>query len=123
MNIRLSILCILVALLPPPVHAQQGHQDLHPYFSPKGGCTQAALATAKKSILVQACSFTMAPIARALVDAKKRGVDVQVLLDKSKRTEIYRSVTFLPCHQGRVNLSACFLCVRRHFCYGTGVVS
>jgi phosphatidylserine/phosphatidylglycerophosphate/cardiolipin synthase-like enzyme len=71
---------------------------LSPYFSPVGGCTQAVvnvLGTAQKSVLVQAYSFTSAPIAKALVDAKKRGVDVQVILDKSQRTERYTSATFL----------------------------
>jgi phosphatidylserine/phosphatidylglycerophosphate/cardiolipin synthase-like enzyme len=71
---------------------------LSPYFSPVGGCTQAvvnALEAAQKSVLVQAYSFTSAPIAKALVDAKKRGVDVEVILDKSQKTERYSSATFL----------------------------
>lgn len=55
----------------------------------------SALDGAKKNVLVQAYSFTSAPIAKALVDAKKRGVDVQVILDKSQRTERYTSATFL----------------------------
>jgi phosphatidylserine/phosphatidylglycerophosphate/cardiolipin synthase-like enzyme len=81
-----------------PLHAQQGPQDLHPFFSPKGGCTQAVveqLNGAKRQVLVQAYSFTSTPIARALVDAKRRGVDVQVILDKSQRGERYSSATFL----------------------------
>ena len=92
----LPILLVFIAVL--PSHAQQGPQDLHPYFSPNGGCTQAvvsALSTAQKSILVQAYSFTSAPIARALVDAKKRGVDVQVILDKTNRSDRYTAATFL----------------------------
>ena len=92
------ILVLLLASAALPLHAQQGPPDLHPYFSPNGGCTQAvvdALGSAKKSVLVQAYSFTSAPIARALVDAKRRGVYVQVILDKSQRTERYTSATFL----------------------------
>jgi len=54
-----------------------------------------AIASAKTSILVQAYSFTSAPIAKALVDAHKRGVSVQVLLDKSQRSEKYSSADFL----------------------------
>ena len=38
---------------------------------------------------MQAYSFTSAPIAKALVEAHKRGVDVRVILDKSQRTEKY----------------------------------
>lgn len=92
---RLLLALFLAAI---PLHAQQGPQDLHPFFSPKGGCTQAVvdqLNGAKKQVLVQAYSFTSAPIARALVDAKHRGVDVQVILDKSQRGERYSSATFL----------------------------
>lgn len=81
-----------------PLRAQQGPQDLKAYFSPNGGCTQAvvdALNAARKTVLVQAYSFTSAPIAKALVEAKRRGVDVRVILDKSQRTERYTGATFL----------------------------
>jgi phosphatidylserine/phosphatidylglycerophosphate/cardiolipin synthase-like enzyme len=44
---------------------------------------------------VQAYSFTSAPIAKALVDAKKRGVKVQVILDKSQESEKYASADFV----------------------------
>jgi phosphatidylserine/phosphatidylglycerophosphate/cardiolipin synthase-like enzyme len=68
------------------------------YFSPRGGATFAirqALDNAKSSVLVQAYSFTSAPIAEALAKAHRRGVKVQVLLDKSQRTEKYSSADFL----------------------------
>lgn len=55
----------------------------------------SVLAAAKNSVLVQAYSFTSTPIARALVEAYKRGIDVQVILDKSQRGERYTSATFL----------------------------
>ena len=87
-------LLLALSLAALPLYAQQGPRDLHPFFSPKGGCTQAVvdqLNGAKKQVLVQAYSFTSAPIARALVDAKHRGVDVQVILDKSQRGERYSS--------------------------------
>jgi len=67
-------------------------------FTPGGNCTELlvnAIAGAKTSILVQAYSFTSAPIAKALLDAHKRGVRVQVILDKSQRTEKYSSADFL----------------------------
>jgi phosphatidylserine/phosphatidylglycerophosphate/cardiolipin synthase-like enzyme len=75
------------------------------YFSPHGGCTEAvveALGQAKSTVLVQAYSFTSAPIAKALVEAHRRGVNVQVVLDRSQRTEKYSSATFvynndIPC--------------------------
>jgi len=71
-------------------------------FSPNGGATQLvvdALVQAKQTVLVQAYSFTSAPIAKALVEAKQRGVKVEVILDKSQRTEHYSEVDFLA-HAG-----------------------
>jgi phosphatidylserine/phosphatidylglycerophosphate/cardiolipin synthase-like enzyme len=62
------------------------------FFSPKGGCQEAVVAEVKKArreILVQAYSFTSEPITQALVDAKKRGVHVDVILDKSNEVENY----------------------------------
>jgi phosphatidylserine/phosphatidylglycerophosphate/cardiolipin synthase-like enzyme len=54
-----------------------------------------ALGNAKRTILVQAYSFTSAPIAKALLDAHKRGVQVQVILDKDNRTDKYSAADFL----------------------------
>ncbi|MDY0885404.1 phospholipase D family protein [Dongia soli] len=42
------------------------------------------IGAAERQIRVQAYSFTSAPIAKALADAYRRGVDVQVILDKSQ---------------------------------------
>jgi phosphatidylserine/phosphatidylglycerophosphate/cardiolipin synthase-like enzyme len=53
------------------------------------------LVGASESVLVQAYSFTSAPIAKALLDTHKRGMKVQAILDKSQRTEKYSSATFL----------------------------
>jgi phosphatidylserine/phosphatidylglycerophosphate/cardiolipin synthase-like enzyme len=67
-------------------------------FSPRGGCTEAIvdqISAAKSEILVQAYSFTSAPIAKALINVFKRGVKVQVILDKSQKSEKYTSATFI----------------------------
>jgi phosphatidylserine/phosphatidylglycerophosphate/cardiolipin synthase-like enzyme len=72
------------------------------YFSPGGGCTEAIaqqIGQAKDSVFVQAYSFTSKPIAKALADAKKRGVAISVILDKSQRTEQYSEADFLA-HAG-----------------------
>ncbi|MBU2054387.1 MAG: phospholipase D family protein [Proteobacteria bacterium] len=50
---------------------------------------------ARSEILVQAYSFTSAPIAEALLKAHRRGVKVAVILDKSQKTQKYSSLTFL----------------------------
>ncbi len=66
-------------------------------FSPNGGAEQAvvkAINEAHKSIMVQAYSFTNKEIARALLLAKKRGVEVRVILDKSQKTAKYSSYKF-----------------------------
>src|ERR1051325_261349 len=67
------------------------------YFSPMGGCTEAvvdALSKAKSNVLVQAYSFTSPAIAKALTEAHRRGVKVEVVLDKSNRTGKYSAATF-----------------------------
>jgi len=68
------------------------------YFSPKGGAEEAIvreLDKAKYSILVQAYSFTSAPIAKGLVAAHERKVRVEIILDKSNLTARYTSGPFV----------------------------
>jgi phosphatidylserine/phosphatidylglycerophosphate/cardiolipin synthase-like enzyme len=53
-------------------------------FTPPEDCTaliRAEIASAQRQVLVQAYSFTSSPIAEALVAARRRGVEVRVLLD------------------------------------------
>lgn len=55
-------------------------------FSPHGGCQARyikELDAAKKSILIQQYNFTLPDIEQALERAKKRGLDVEVILDHS----------------------------------------
>ncbi len=59
------------------------------------GVIVAEINQARSVILVQAYSFTSMPIAKALVSAKQRGVSVEVILDKSQRSERYSGATFL----------------------------
>jgi phosphatidylserine/phosphatidylglycerophosphate/cardiolipin synthase-like enzyme len=77
---------------------QETSPTIEVYFSPKGGCTDAIvkeLDKAKSTILVQAYSFTSYRIVKGLLDAHKRGVKVEIILDKSQRTDQYSSATFL----------------------------
>jgi phosphatidylserine/phosphatidylglycerophosphate/cardiolipin synthase-like enzyme len=86
--------------LSPGLHQQNPAWSV--YFSPDGGCTDAivdALTQAKKTVLVQAYSFTSTPIARALRDAKDRGINVEVILDESNRTDAYSAADFIS-HAG-----------------------
>lgn len=72
------------------------------YFSPKGGAADAIIREinhAGDEIFVQAYSFTSTPIAEALLNAHKRGVRIEILLDKSQRSQKYSSSDFFA-HAG-----------------------
>ena len=58
-----------------------------------------AIAAAKVAIRVQAYGFTSPPILKALADAKRRGVDVEVILDRSNQEARYTGATFMA-HAG-----------------------
>jgi phosphatidylserine/phosphatidylglycerophosphate/cardiolipin synthase-like enzyme len=67
------------------------------FFSPNNGSTDAIIREierARSEIFVQAYSFTSEPIAKALLKAHKRGINVAVILDKSQKTQKYSSATF-----------------------------
>lgn len=67
-------------------------------FTPGENCTQQIIdeiTKAKRQILVEAYSFTSKPISNALVDAKQRGVDIKILLDKSQIKAKYSSFSYL----------------------------
>ncbi len=109
-EMRRFVLMLVMLLIPlgcqrnqaGPATAKVSDGNIAVYFSPNGGCTDAivkALDGAKSTLLVHAYSFTSAPIAKAVVDAHKRGVKVQVILDKSQRTEKYSSADFVA-HAG-----------------------
>ena len=115
-NHHVLILIVLAALLTTPVFAKESFYDkiTHTFtadsqtvpaegsqevaFSPKDGATELVVKvinSARQSILLAAYSFTSKPIARALVDAHNRGVDVEVVVDKSQKSARYSSATFL----------------------------
>lgn len=89
---KITFLLALLVLAAPAVAQDHGPftpSSVDVYYSPSGGCTTACVAVidgAKKTIFVQAYSFTSMPIAQALVNAKNRGVTVHVILDKSDKT-------------------------------------
>lgn len=88
------------------------YQDLHPIlpspkemqvcFTPGQTCQKLILTqinNAKHTIHVQAFSFTDPDIGTALVNAHKRGVTVQVILDKSNKTNKKSVNRLLTRHQ------------------------
>jgi len=85
------LLCLTIAV--PAIAA-----DYEVAFSPRGESLQLVLKTiqsAKESIRVAAYSFTSKPVAEALRDAHKRGVDVKVVADKKANSGRYTAVTFV----------------------------
>jgi phosphatidylserine/phosphatidylglycerophosphate/cardiolipin synthase-like enzyme len=96
---RTFLFCLVVLLALARCSQEPGAMPpVNVYFSPHGGCTEAVVAEigrAKTSVLVQAYSFTSAPIAKAIVDAHQRGVEVKVILDESQETEKYSEADFL----------------------------
>lgn len=74
-------------------------QETEVYFDGFTDATVLAINAAKQSVHVQAYSFTSAPIARALLNAGRRGVKVVVILDASNRTQKYSAADFLA-HEG-----------------------
>jgi phosphatidylserine/phosphatidylglycerophosphate/cardiolipin synthase-like enzyme len=104
MSKKISVMLIsilLIFLLSIPLSATDlvlNNTPAQIYFSPKGGCTEAIVKeinNAKSEILIQAYSFTSVPIAKALINAYKRGIKVEAILDKSQKKERYTSATFL----------------------------
>jgi len=71
----------------PSWEAFSQNHDINFCFTPGGKCTALIvreISKAKIKIKVQAYSFTSKPIAEALVAAKKRGVSVDLLIDRSQ---------------------------------------
>jgi phosphatidylserine/phosphatidylglycerophosphate/cardiolipin synthase-like enzyme len=100
MTIMIAVFAIFVSSIFSPciTLAQEKAIACEVYFSPNGECTDAIIREinkAQNAILVQAYSFTSAPIAKALLNAHRRGIRVEVILDKSQRTQKYSSATFL----------------------------
>lgn len=73
-------------------------QAVFVHFSPAGGCCDAILKEihhARHEILIQAYSFTSKPISQALIEAKKRRVKIDIVLDSSNEREQYTELHFL----------------------------
>jgi phosphatidylserine/phosphatidylglycerophosphate/cardiolipin synthase-like enzyme len=77
--------------------------DVQVYFTPGDHCAEKIINEINHEnnrILVQAYQFTAANIAKALVQAKRRGVTVKIILDKSQyRSKRYSSALFFD-HMG-----------------------
>ena len=82
------IFVFLSLLVPALAVAMDTTATFEDAFSPHQGATELvvkAIVEAKKSVHVAAYSFTSRPIASALAAAHDKGIDVEMVLDKSQR--------------------------------------
>lgn len=81
-HIKLNVVAVLLSMLL-PIYALATEV----YFSPQGGTQKRIVELingAKKSVDVAMYGFTSPEIAKALVKAKKRSVQVRILLDRTQ---------------------------------------
>jgi phosphatidylserine/phosphatidylglycerophosphate/cardiolipin synthase-like enzyme len=81
------ILCLSACTLPSVAPERASQAPIQVYFSPNGGCSEAIVKeidSAKSEVIVQAYYFTSAPIGKALIDAHKQGIRVEIILDRSQ---------------------------------------
>jgi|SRR5665213_2659688 len=77
-------------------------------FSPRQGATALVVKTiqaARKSVRVAAYELTSQPVAAALVSAHDRGVDVEVVVDKSQRKTRGSKISMLAEHDIPVRIN------------------
>jgi phospholipase D len=83
---------------PPWLASSLEKAPLRVCFSPEGQCTDKivdVINSAQSSIFVATYAFTCPRISEALRDAYKRGIDVELLIDKSQLKEKYSQLPFL----------------------------
>jgi len=93
---RKILLCFLLST--PIVNAK----EIEVGFSTTGTALDIilnAIHQAKRDIHVSAYIFTSKPVSLALLEAKKRGVNIKILADKKANGNKYSAVTFLKNHQ------------------------
>ena len=93
------VLGVILMLLSRAVWAD----DISVCFTPGQNCTQQivdVIDNTQKTLLIQAYQFTSAPISKAVVLAKRRGVDVKLILDKTQYSQGKYSSALFFSHEG-----------------------
>jgi phosphatidylserine/phosphatidylglycerophosphate/cardiolipin synthase-like enzyme len=95
----LTAFLVNCSTIPAPSESDQlaGKPMWEVYFSPKGGCEEHVIKMirdAKKTIRVQAYSFTSKPITAALIE-KSKTIDVKIILDRSDEQGISELKTLI----------------------------
>ncbi|MBI1824349.1 MAG: phospholipase D family protein [Nitrospirae bacterium] len=95
MRLFLGLLSFFLLLSCATMHRSSADETLWQVcFTPDENCADQIvilIETAKHSIFLQAYSFTSSQIANALLRASKRGVHIEIILDKSARSAKYSS--------------------------------
>jgi phosphatidylserine/phosphatidylglycerophosphate/cardiolipin synthase-like enzyme len=95
MKILLSLFGLFLLLSCATLHRSSADETLWQVcFTPEENCSDqivGLIETARHSIFLQVYSFTSTQIANALMRAAKRGVHVEIILDKSTRSAKYSS--------------------------------
>jgi len=115
---------VLAALICLSLAAPAQSVDYEVAFSPRGKSLELVLSTihsAKKSIRVAAYSFMSKPIAAALADACKRGVDVKVVADRAGNSDRYTTVTYLANQGVPVRLNGQYAIMHHKFMLIDGI--
>lgn len=102
-NLIKQLFIISLFILSNPIYADNFDPNANytVCFTPGQDCTKLVVTninSAKNSVLVQAYQLTSVPIVKALVEAKDRGVQVNVILDKSQYNEKKYSSALLLNH-------------------------
>ncbi|MFH1626018.1 MAG: phospholipase D family protein [Pseudomonadota bacterium] len=81
-----------------PARGGEANENIKLYFSPNGNCEKAIIEEiekAKSSIHIAIFNFTNGRIARALVRACRQGIDVKVVMDRERASEVHSKGRFL----------------------------
>ena len=81
-----------IAAGPPSKEPSTKEASIEVLFSPAGGCRDRIieeLRKAKKQVRVQVYMFTAKEIADAIIEAKKRGVDCEIIVERSQEKMAY----------------------------------
>lgn len=91
---RIRIVAALLLVASANARAEPMQAMVSVCFVPGEACAgriAEAIEAARREVRVQAYGFTARPILRALAAARRRGVDVAVILDRSDRGEVCRA--------------------------------
>jgi phosphatidylserine/phosphatidylglycerophosphate/cardiolipin synthase-like enzyme len=106
---RLLKLVFVAACTVPNAHAFDAAREIPATgtiqyaFSPDGGAARlivSAIDGARMQVLVQSYVFTHKDIARALIHARRRGVDIQVIADAEQASRVEQQVLSLLKREG-----------------------